>query len=99
MITIIDSAGFLKWIFQLKREPLSGSLKFEQILNAFADEIEDPDIIKFVCAPCSNCKGAIREILSMYKATAKYNVQYSGLVDLMVNGLASMEEPFLEFLL
>ncbi|MBO4353147.1 MAG: (Fe-S)-binding protein [Eggerthellaceae bacterium] len=72
--------------------------KMEQILNAFADEIEDPDIIKFVCAPCSNCKGAIRDILEAYGLTARYNVQYSGLVDLMVNGLASMEKPFLEFL-
>jgi len=73
-------------------------MKFKQILNAFQDTIEDANIPKYVCAPCSNCKGAIRDILSYYKATDKYNVQYGGLVELVVNALVSVEEPFLEFL-
>lgn len=80
------------------RTKVSARKKFEQIVNAFSDEIEDPSIVKYVCAPCSNCKGTIRDILGAYKATAKYNVQYGGLVDIMVNGLASIDKPYFEFL-
>ena len=80
------------------RTKVSGRMKFAQILNAFADEMEDPDIVKYVCAPCSNCKGTIRDLLQAYKATARYNVQYGGIVELMVNGLASMDRPYFEFL-
>ncbi|MGI6679825.1 MAG: (Fe-S)-binding protein [Dehalobacterium sp.] len=81
------------------RNSLSTRMKFKQILDAFADTIENPEIPKYVCAPCSNCKGAIRDILEYYGATAKYNLQYDGLVELMVNGLASLDRPYLEFLL
>lgn len=80
------------------RTKVSGRMKFAQILNAFADEMENPDIVKYVCAPCSNCKGTIRDLLQAYKATARYNVQYGGIVELMVNGLASMDRPYFEFL-
>jgi hypothetical protein len=37
-------------------------------------------------------------MLEFYQATEKYNVQYSGLVELMVNALVSMDRPFFEFL-
>lgn len=80
------------------RDKVSARKKFEQIINAFGDDFENPDIVKYVCAPCSNCKGTIRELLQTYKATAHYNVQYGGLVELMVNALASMEKPYFEFL-
>ncbi len=56
------------------------------------------DIPKYVCAPCSNCEGAIRDILEFYEVTSKYNVHYGGLVELMLNALVSMEKPFMEFL-
>ncbi len=81
------------------RNTLSTRMKFKQILDAFADTIENTEIPKYICAPCSNCKGAIRDILEYYGATAKYNLQYDGLVELMVNGLASLDRPYLEFLL
>lgn len=90
---IMNSMNFAEF-----RNTLSTRMKFKQILDAFADTVENPDIPKYVCAPCSNCKGAIRDIFAYYGATAKYNLQYGGLVELMVNGLASMEKPFLEFL-
>jgi hypothetical protein len=73
-------------------------MKFDQILRAFPECIADSSITKYVCAPCSNCKGAIREILHYYKATDKFNVQYGGLVELMVNALVSVDRPYLEFL-
>ncbi|MEG0418267.1 MAG: (Fe-S)-binding protein [Gordonibacter sp.] len=80
------------------RDKVSARKKFEQIINAFGDEFSNPNVVKYVCAPCSNCKGTIRDLLKVYKTTATYNVQYGGLVDLMVNGLASMDKPYLEFL-
>lgn len=80
------------------RDKVSARKKLEQIINAFGEEFSDPGVLKCVCAPCSNCKGTIRDILKAYKVTARYNVHYSGLVELMVNALASMEKPYLEFL-
>lgn len=77
---------------------VSQRMKFNQILGAFQDTIENPEIPKYVCAPCSNCKGAMRDILAFYQATEKFNVQYAGLVELMVNSLVTMDKPFFEFL-
>ncbi|MDA8227622.1 MAG: (Fe-S)-binding protein [Desulfitobacterium hafniense] len=80
------------------RNKVSARMKFNQILGAFQDTIENPDIPKYVCAPCSNCKGTIRDILEYYHLTAKFNVHYGGLVELMVNALVDMDKPFFEFL-
>jgi len=80
------------------RDQVASRMKFNQILGAFQDTIEDASIPKYICAPCSNCKGAMRAILEHYEVTEKYNVQYGGLVELMVNALVSMKKPFLEFL-
>ncbi|MEL7565428.1 MAG: (Fe-S)-binding protein [Dehalobacterium sp.] len=91
---IMNSMNFAEF-----RNSVSTRKKYQQILNAFADTIENPEIPKYICAPCSNCKGAIRDILEYYGATEKYNLQYDGLVELMVNALATLDKPYLEFLL
>ncbi|MBP1761630.1 MAG: Fe-S oxidoreductase [Firmicutes bacterium] len=80
------------------RDKVSARMKFDQILRAFPESIADNSIPKYVCAPCSNCKGTIRELLHYYKATDKFNLQYGGIVELMVNALASIDRPYLEFL-
>jgi len=90
---IMNSANYEDFKMQI-----SARTKFSQILTAFEDVVEDAEKPKYICAPCSNCKGTMRELLKHYKLTAKYNVQYGGIVELMANGLASMENPFLEFL-
>jgi len=90
---IMNSMNFSEF-----RNKISTRMKTKQILNAFQDTIDDPSIPKYVCAPCSNCKGAIRDVLEYYEMTEKFNVQYGGLVELMVNALADLETPFLEFL-
>lgn len=79
------------------RNKISSRMKFKQILDAFQGVMED-DMPKYVCAPCSNCKGAIRDILEYYQATAKFNVHYGGLVELVVNAMVQFDRPFLEFL-
>lgn len=80
------------------RDKVSGRMKFKQILAAFQDTISDPDIPKYVCAPCSNCKGTIRELFEFFHTTEKFNVHYGGLVELMVNALVTTKKPYLEFL-
>ena len=80
------------------RSKVASRKKFNQILGAFQGSMENISIPKYVCSPCSNCKGAMRDILEYYEATEKFNVQYNGLVELMVNALVSMKKPFLEFL-
>lgn len=80
------------------RDQVSARMKFDQILRAFPECIADSSIPKYVCAPCSNCKGTIRGLLEHYHATEKFNLQYGGIVELMVNALASIDRPYLEFL-
>jgi len=80
------------------RTKVSSRVKFDQILRAFSDTITDSSIPKYVCAPCSNCKGSMRDMFKYYQATSKYNLQYGGLVELMVNALTSIDQPYLEFL-
>ena len=80
------------------RNKVSARMKFSQILRAFADSIENTLRPKYVCAPCSNCKGTIREIFEYYQVTEEFNVHYGGIVELMVNALISTDKPFLEFL-
>ena len=79
---------------QVKYNVLS-RMKVKQILDAFREELEQP-VPKYVCAPCSNCKGELRDVLSYYGLDTKYNVRYGGLVDLIVNAMANIPRPFLE---
>ena len=49
----------------------SGRRKFRQILEAFQDEPMDQEHPKYICAPCSNCKGQLRDIIEYYDAWEK----------------------------
>jgi Fe-S oxidoreductase len=87
---IMSPSNFADW-----REIVAGRMKTKQILDAFQDVL-DEDVTKYVCAPCSNCKGQIREIIKRYDLEGKYNIIYAGLVELVVNAMTDMAEPFLE---
>ena len=87
---IMSGHNFAEW-----RTLISSRKKLEQILNAFKDEPQEID--KYVCAPCSNCKGAIRDILDYYQVTKRSNIYYGGLVELIVNAMVEIKEPFLKF--
>nr|WP_245521969.1 (Fe-S)-binding protein [Pyrobaculum neutrophilum] len=89
---IMQSLNFPEW-----RNKVASRMKFKQILEAFKDVL-DPKIPKYVCAPCSNCKGAIRDVLAHYRATELYNIHYGGLVELIVNAMVDLKEPYLDFL-
>lgn len=89
---IISSMNFPEF-----RNKVTTRMKFKQILEVFQREI-DPKIKKYVCAPCSNCKGAIRDMLDHYQATAKCGIYYGGLVELIVNAIVEIEKPYMEWL-
>lgn len=80
------------------RENISTRMKLKQTLEAFGPEsIKNVDLPKYVCAPCSNCKGTYREMIKHWGLN-KYNFQYGGLVELVVNAMRKFETPFFEFM-
>lgn len=88
---IMSSMNFPSW-----RSNISGRMKLKQILDTFQDVI-DPGIRKYVCAPCSNCKGQIRDVFNNYEVWGKCNILYGGLVELVVNAMSDIEKPFIEW--
>lgn len=87
---IMSSYNFPEW-----RNLISSRKKFLQILEAFRNEPRE--VPKYVCAPCSNCKGAIRDILEFFKAKERSHIYYGGLVELIVNALADTKKPIIRF--
>jgi Fe-S oxidoreductase len=82
--------------FPAWRTRVSGRLKFRQILEAFSDSI-GPETKKYVCAPCSNCKGQMRDIFTYYQAWDRCGILYGGLVELVVNAMVDVPKGFLEW--
>ena len=71
-------------------------MKLKQILDAFQD-VMDPGIRKYVCAPCSNCKGMIRDLLAQDRLGERQSIRYGGIVDLVVNAMVDLPKPFIEW--
>ncbi len=88
---IISNMNFPHW-----RMHIASRMKLKQILETFRD-IMDPGVKKYVCAPCSNCKGAIRDILNDHGLTEKYGIRYGGLVELVANAMVDIKKPFIEW--
>ncbi len=88
---IMQSMNFPDWRMQI-----SGRKKFGQILDAFSDCI-GPETKKYVCAPCSNCKGQIRDLLQYYEAKDRVGLHYGGLVELVVNAMTDVKPGFIEW--
>ncbi len=86
---IMNAMNFPDW-----KSAIAGRMKLKQIVDVFHDEI-DPSIHKFVCAPCSNCKGQLRDIFSYYDTWNKCGILYGGLADLVVNAMESIPKPFI----
>ena len=89
---IMSGHNFSHW-----RHHVSGRRKFRQILNAFQNEPMDKEHPKYVCAPCSNCKGQIRDILQYYNAWEKAGISYGGLVELMVNAMVDAKPDYIDW--
>jgi Fe-S oxidoreductase len=88
---IMTGHNFADW-----RIRVASRRKFRQILEAFADDL-DPSHPKYVCAPCSNCKGAIRDILRHYQASKTAGIHYGGIVELIVNAMTDVKPGFINF--
>lgn len=89
---IMQSHNFPEW-----KMAISGRRKFAQILDAFSKEELDPSVHKYVCAPCSNCKGQIRDIITHFDAWERTGMLYGGLVELIVNCMTDVREGFIEW--
>ncbi|MBC8491813.1 MAG: (Fe-S)-binding protein [Candidatus Marinimicrobia bacterium] len=81
--------------FQDWRLSVSGRKKLLQILDAFKDEPQE--VNKYLCAPCSNCKGQLRDLMEYYKVYEKSNIYYGGLVELIVNAMPEIKQPFIDW--
>ncbi|MGC8724170.1 MAG: (Fe-S)-binding protein [Acidobacteriota bacterium] len=88
---IMSGNNFQDWRFQV-----AGRKKLQQILNAFSDCL-DPSIPKYLCAPCSNCKGQFRDMLAYYDLWEKNKILYGGLVELIVNAMVEVKPGFIEW--
>ncbi len=90
---IMQGLNFPDW-----RSAISGRMKFKQVLEAFQDtKLDDGSSPKYVCSPCSNCKGQFRGVFEYFDATNKCGLQYGGLVELIVNAMVDMPKPFMEW--
>jgi len=88
---IMSSRNFPDW-----KMTISGRMKFQQVVDAFQD-VEGSEAKKYVCAPCSNCKGQLRDLLRYYQAREKYSIFYGGLAELIVNAMVDLEQPFIQW--
>jgi Fe-S oxidoreductase len=88
---IMSSMNFPAW-----RGSVSGRMKLKQVLDAFQDVI-GKETYKYVCSPCSNCKGQIRDVFSYYDVWGKCSILYGGLAELVVNAMTDIKEPFIRW--
>lgn len=86
----IMSENFKDW-----RVHVSGRMKLKQVLEAFRGA--DVTDRKYVCAPCSNCKGQLRDLFSEYEMAEKCTMAYGGIVELVVNAMVDLPKPYVEW--
>jgi Fe-S oxidoreductase len=89
---IMSGHNFGDW-----RHLISGRRKFRQIIEAFSNEPMDKEHPKYVCAPCSNCKGQIRDMLQYYDAWERAGIHYGGLVELVVNAMVDARPGYIDW--
>lgn len=86
---VMSSMNFPDW-----RASIAGRMKVKQILDVFHD-VTDLGVRKYVCAPCSNCKGQLRDLFNYYDIENRYNIGYCGLAELVANTMVDIRQPFL----
>lgn len=68
------------------------TIKVQQILNAFGDCIESTEL-KYVCAPCLNCRLQLRDLLIDFRSV---KVKVGGLTRLVINALKALPIDIVE---
>lgn len=74
----------------------SGRKTLQRVLNAFSDCL-GPETHKYVCAPCSNCKGQIRDMPAYYGMWDKHRILCGGLVELIVNAMVDVKPGYIQW--
>jgi Fe-S oxidoreductase len=90
-LSLMSQTNFTDW-----KVLVSGRMKFKQILEAFSDQ-PGPEVKKYVCAPCLNCKLQFRDLFAYYGAREKSSIFYGGLAELIVNAMTRIKKPFIEW--
>ena len=88
---IMSGHNFEDWRFMV-----AGRMKLKQILDAFSD-CPSPAVHKYICAPCSNCKGQIRDLFRYYGVWEKSGILYGGLAELIANAIVDLKQPFVQW--
>jgi Fe-S oxidoreductase len=88
-LAVMNNVNFTDW-----KVNVAGRMKFKQILEAFADR-PGPEVKKYVCAPCLNCKLQFRDLLEHYGAKEKSGIVVGGLGELIVNAMVDIKKPFI----
>jgi len=86
---VMSNVNFTDW-----KVNVAGRMKFKQVLEAFADR-PGPEVKKYVCAPCLNCKLQFRDIFEYYGAKEKSGIAVGGLAELIVNAMVDIRKPFI----
>ncbi len=90
-LSVMSDVNFTDW-----KVNVAGRMKFKQVLEAFNDK-PAPEVKKYICAPCLNCKLQFRDILDYYGAREKSGIICGGLAELIVNAMVDIKKPFLEW--
>ncbi|UCF60678.1 MAG: (Fe-S)-binding protein, partial [Anaerolineaceae bacterium] len=90
-LSVMSQTNFTDW-----KVRVAGRMKYKQVLEAFRDQL-DPEVKKYVCAPCLNCKMQFRDMFKYYGAREKFNIFYGGLAELIVNAMVDVKVPFIEW--
>jgi Fe-S oxidoreductase len=88
---LMSSHNFEDW-----RLSVAGRMKLKQVVEAFSDHPE-PETKKYLCAPCSNCKGQIRDLFRHYRVWEKSGILYGGLAELIANAMVDIKQPFIQW--
>jgi Fe-S oxidoreductase len=88
---LMSSHNFEDW-----RLSVAGRMKLKQVLEAFSD-YPGPEVKKYLCAPCSNCKGQIRDLFRYYSVWEKSGILYGGLAELIANAMVDIKQPFIQW--
>jgi Fe-S oxidoreductase len=90
-LSVMSQTNFTDW-----KVSIAGRMKYKQVLEAFSDK-PGPEIKKYVCAPCLNCKMQFRDMFRYYGAREKSNIFFGGLAELIVNAMVDLPKPFIEW--
>jgi Fe-S oxidoreductase len=90
-LSVMSNVNFTDW-----KVHVAGRMKFKQVLDVFSDQ-PGPEVKKYICAPCLNCKLQFRDILEYYGAQGKSGIFCGGLAELIVNAMVDIKKPFMQW--